>query len=147
MSDELKAIREAIQSLQREERFLAVVDVRDKALLLLSRVLEHLMPDDPDMIDKLEEIRQRHVEEDYFLQRTNSNPPRKNAWAAAHRDRATLLSALTASEARVKAAEARVGDLEEAAEKAIKHADRRGMGDWPIFKNLARTLKGTPDGR
>ena len=76
----------------------------------------------------------------------------------------TLLSALTASQARAEAAEARVGELEEAlkpfAEFKTGWPDREDhygvvratshtyqtltVGD---FHRAARTLKGTPDGR
>lgn len=90
----------------------------------------------------IEAIRERHEFQDIPRM-----PFYREEGIQAHKDRATLLSLLTAAEARAEAAEARVGELEEAAEKAIKHADRRGMGDWPIFKNLAHTLKGTHDGR
>lgn len=78
-------------------------------------------------------------------------------------------SALTASEARAEAAEARVGELEEALlqhnerlRSAIAVADRNGAEtNWKAFRgdlhytaaeyhelvNSIRTLKGTPDGR
>lgn len=78
----------------------------------------------------------------------------------AHIDCATLLSALTAANARAEAAEARVGELEEPAAFARfvlrwlfhKEAEnpkqfRELVINHPHAQAEACTLKGTPDGR
>lgn len=84
--------------------------------------------------------------------------------AAAHADRATLLSLLTAAEARAEAAEARVGEATAYARDLAVAIVRKHYPENTVWEplpdlmgiltqidnattGLARTLKGTPDGR
>lgn len=101
----------------------------------------------------IEAIKARHEEHDPFF----AGRPGIDVSLRAHADRATLLSALTASEARAKAAEARVRKLEKirkAARQIIQGASGHYMNAedrWILERRLddydTRTLKGTPDGR
>lgn len=36
---------------------------------------------------------------------------------------------------------ARVIELEAAAKAAIRHAEKNGMGDWPVFRKLRKAIK------
>ena len=125
------------------------------------------------MSEELKAIRERHEADENrtplamnFTFYSITEPPRQAGilpeidGEQAHADRATLLSLLTASQARAEAAEARVGELEEPAAFARfvlrwlfhKEAEnpkqfRELVINHPPAQAEARTLKGAPDGR
>lgn len=117
----------------------------------------------------IQAIRERHEKDKKFFAKEWQLPWEQDDCILAVTDIATLLSALSAAEARAEAAEARVGELEEALlqhnerlRSAIAVADRNGAEtNWKAFRgelhytaaeyhelvNSIRTLKGAPDGR
>ena len=90
---------------------------------------------DGDKLEELEAIRRRHEARKREFGVTENmiyvgSPAIEN-------DFATLLALLDA-------ARAELAGVREAADEAIKHADARGMLDWPIFRRLAAALQDTP---
>lgn len=106
-------------------------------------------------MSEIQAIRERHEFQDIPRM-----PFYREEGIQAHADRATLLSALTAAEARAEAAEARVkaaqgeADMIRACcdmfERAINEGDPKAellIRVQEIREAATRTLKGTPDGR
>ena len=91
------------------------------------------------MSEELKAIRERHEEVEKI------SPPNKLSGLSymqgeqAHRDRATLLSALSAAEARAEAAEARVGELEAALKPFAELAEIKLCGPWRDDESIQRT--------
>ena len=87
----------------------------------------------------IQAIRERHekAEKDWVA-------PDRTGWrfmvgGQAHTDRATLLSALSAAEARADAAEARVGELEAALKPFAELAEIKLCGTWRDDESIQRT--------
>jgi hypothetical protein len=104
--------------------------------------------------ERVETIRKRHIR---LGSQLGHRPTGLTAFEAdvAHQDRAALLSALTAAEARAKAAEERLQMREELCELMMPIMEAAATKGIPMppgwearLRDLhARTLKGAPDGR
>lgn len=89
------------------------------------------------MSDELKSIRERHEAREPWVKQPSGRYI--TAGEAAIADRATLLSALTAAEARAEAAEARVRSLNELLNNVQSDL-------YDAYQEISE-LKGTPDGR